>query len=99
VSDALDGFRLRDAALAITTVIGAANRYVQVRRPWELTDPTDAAAFDGIVGPLVAAARTVVAELTPFVPSLTERAARQLGGDGPTTPPPKPVVPRLATRG
>ncbi|HLL69374.1 MAG TPA: methionine--tRNA ligase [Micromonosporaceae bacterium] len=100
IDRALTAFDFRAATDAIWAVVTAANRLVEVERPWALAgleQSGDAAAgerLDEILTALVTACRLLAAELTPFLPAGSARLAAQLG-DGSQVAAPQPVFPRL----
>jgi methionyl-tRNA synthetase len=69
VDAALARFDLRAAADAVWSAVEAANRHVSATRPWKL----DGAERDAVLADLLAACRTIGAELTPFLPAASER--------------------------
>jgi methionyl-tRNA synthetase len=103
IDAALERFDLRGAAAAVTTVVNAANRYVEHAAPWVLAraerggDIAAGQRLDTVLGILVATLRTLAVELQPFTPELAERLVAQCGSShtGAELPPPEPVFPRL----
>ena len=91
IDDALDRFDFRGALDATTDTVAAANRYLEQKRPWERGPDADA-----VLREVVAAARIVARELTPFVPGFAARALDALGEQGDPPPPSGAVLfPRL----
>ncbi|MBA2569692.1 MAG: methionine--tRNA ligase, partial [Chloroflexi bacterium] len=80
---------LHDALAVVWSFVGAANRFVDSARPWELAKQAregDAAAGDqlrGVLGDLLEACRLVSFAAAPFMPGIAPRAAAQLGLDYP----------------
>ena len=100
IDHALAAFDFRTATEAISTVVAAANRFVEAERPWELAqreqsdDRVAGTYLDAVLGTLIEACRGLAHELTPFVPSGAARISSQLGA-GPLIGSPRPVFPRL----
>jgi methionyl-tRNA synthetase len=87
IDRALAVFDLRAATDAITTVVTAANRYVEAERPWQLDRHGE--RLDVVLAGLVTACRALAHELTPFLPEGAARIRAQLDGQAP-----QPVFPR-----
>jgi methionyl-tRNA synthetase len=85
VDRALAAFDLREATEAVIEVVDRLNRFVEAERPWQLADP------GSVLATLVRSARTVAAELDPFLPGGAARLRAQLGGGVA----PVPAFPRL----
>ena len=81
VTAALADYDIRTAVTAIWDVVDEANRYVELAEPWRLASAEragDASAglqLDAALGVLIAACRTLAAELAPFIPGLAARLA------------------------
>lgn len=104
IDAALTDFDFRNATEAVWEVVDEANRYVNHIRPWELATAERAAGqpdpeLDAILGVLLRACRTIGEHLTPFVPDLAERIARQCETTDGLLPPATPVQPRLGAAG
>jgi methionyl-tRNA synthetase len=69
VDAALERFDLRAAVDAIWSAVEEANRHASATRPWQL----DGAEQDAVLTDLLAACRTIGAELEPFLPGGAER--------------------------
>lgn len=103
VDAALAAFDLRAAASAVTTVVNAANRYVEQAAPWVLAkaeragDVDAGRQLDSVLGVLVSAIRVLAVELQPFTPEVAARLVVQSGADNPqrTLPSAEAVFPRL----
>ncbi|HEX6445558.1 MAG TPA: methionine--tRNA ligase [Streptosporangiales bacterium] len=99
VDSALDGFDLRRATAAVVAVAAEANRYAELRRPWELARAErDGAArddLDAVLAELVATCRALGELLAPFVPGLAARITAQCDDGTGRLPEPRPVFPRL----
>jgi methionyl-tRNA synthetase len=100
IDRALAAFDFRAATEAVIDVVGRANRLVEAERPWDLARPGsarsgsarfDPARFDTVLATLIRTARTVAAELGPFLPAGAARLEAQLR-DGAE---PTPLFPRL----
>jgi len=78
VDAALDAFLLDDAVGAITELIGAANRALEVAAPWRVARTDPAAAAAALYAPLEAA-RIAAGELAPFVPGVARTILARLG--------------------
>ena len=84
---AIDGCLLHDALTALWTFVGAANRFVDAEKPWELAkaaradsgDGEAAARLRGVLGDLVEACRLVGLAAAPFLPNTAPRVLAQLG--------------------
>jgi methionyl-tRNA synthetase len=83
--DALSAFDFRGATEAVIEVVDRVNRFIEAERPWKL------ARTDPVLATLLGTARTVAAELEPFLPDGSARLREQLS-DGAT---PAPAFPRL----
>ncbi|HZC26423.1 MAG TPA: methionine--tRNA ligase, partial [Actinopolymorphaceae bacterium] len=103
IDAAVAGFDLRAATAAISSVVGAANRYVEDVAPWVLAkaeragDADAARRLDVALAVLVDTVRVLGHELEPFVPEVARRLAFHGGSDTDDgkLPPPEPVFPRL----
>jgi methionyl-tRNA synthetase len=92
-SDAAFGRNLLHEALAaLWEFVGAANRFVDAEKPWELARAAkagDDAAADrlrGVLGDLVESCRLVGLAAAPFMPATAPRVLAQLGYDYPYGP-------------
>jgi methionyl-tRNA synthetase len=103
VDAALAEFDLRSAANAAWTVVTAANRYIETRRPWDLARAEasgDRAAADRLDAVLAELLTTVCAAgdlLAPFVPATAAAGTAQCTPSGGVLPPPRPVFSKLET--
>jgi methionyl-tRNA synthetase len=101
VSAALAGYDFRAATTAVWSVVDQANRYVELAAPWRLAaaeragDATARWQLDVALGALLAACRTVAAELAPFLPGLAARIAEACDDSAGRLPEPKPLFARL----
>ena len=81
----LSEFLLHDALAALWEFVGAANRAVDLEKPWELNklvkagDETAAARLGGVLGDLIEACRLVGLAAAPFLPDTSPRILAQLG--------------------
>ena len=88
----LAGFLLHDALAALWEFVGAANRAVDLEKPWELNklakadDPVAAARLRDVLGDLIEACRLVALAAAPFLPNTAPRILAQLGYDYPYGP-------------
>lgn len=102
VDAALDDFDLRRAAASIVALAAEANRYAELRRPWELAraerDGAGRADLDGVLAELLATCRALGELLAPFVPGLAARIREQCGNGTGLVRAPRPVFPRLEVR-
>ena len=82
---ALEGCMLHDALAALWEFVGAANRQVDIEKPWELAKSAksgDQEAVDrlrGVLGDLLEACRLVGLASAPFMPGMAPRVFAQLG--------------------
>ncbi|HSL32337.1 MAG TPA: methionine--tRNA ligase [Candidatus Limnocylindrales bacterium] len=82
---AFAGHLLHDALAALWEFVGAANRFVDGEKPWELAKAAkagDAGAGErlrGVLGDLVEACRLVGLAAAPFLPATAPRLLAQLG--------------------
>jgi len=88
-------YDFRAATGAVMEAIDAANRLVNLTRPWELARSRRSAELDAVLAALVYACRRIAHEITPFVPGLALSAVRQLGDGGIEVRPAEPLQPRL----
>jgi len=101
VTAALAAYDIRAAATAIWDVVDEANRYVEFAEPWRLASAEragDASAglqLDAALGVLIAACRTLAAELAPFIPGLAARLADACDDSAGRLPEPRPLFPRI----
>jgi methionyl-tRNA synthetase len=88
VAAALNRFALHDAIGAVWELVGAANKYVEDTKPWELakqrkaSGPEAAQAAERLATTLynlVEALRLIAHHLYPFLPGTAEKIANQLG--------------------
>jgi methionyl-tRNA synthetase len=86
---AVEGCLLHTALAELWEFVGAANRYVDAEKPWELAKAAkagDAAAearLHGVLGDLVEASRLLGLASAPFMPTTAPRVLAQLGYDYP----------------
>ncbi|MFC7593396.1 hypothetical protein ACFQYP_64115 [Nonomuraea antimicrobica] len=92
MSEALDDFDFRRAALAVWTIVADANRYVERTHPWQQSR----AGQEASLGTLVHACRALAVELEPFLPGAAARVAAAVSGERLSSP--KPLFPRQARR-
>ena len=78
VDAALEAFLLDDAVAAVTELIGAANRALEIAAPWRIARTDPAAAVAALYAPLEAA-RIAAGELAPFVPGVARTILARLG--------------------
>ncbi|MFP4074062.1 MAG: methionine--tRNA ligase [Actinomycetota bacterium] len=78
VHHALDDFDIRGAASGITSLIRAANTYIQQHRPWEHTSPGSESRFDHTIGALYVTALTIAELLSVVAPDVAARACAAL---------------------
>jgi methionyl-tRNA synthetase len=89
---AFAGHLLHDALAALWEFVGAANRFVDSEKPWELAKAAkagDAGAgqrLRGVLGDLVEACRLVGLAAAPFLPATAPRLLAQLGYEFPYGP-------------
>jgi methionyl-tRNA synthetase len=83
--EALEACLLHDALATLWGFVGAANRLVDLEKPWELAKASragDAAATErlrGVLGDLLEACRLVGLAVAPFMPASAPRVLGQLG--------------------
>ena len=101
VTAALADYDIRTAVTAIWDVVDEANRYVELAEPWRLASAEragDASAglqLDAALGVLIAACRTLAAELAPFIPGLAARVADACDDSAGRLPEPRSLFPRI----
>jgi len=82
---AIEGFMLHEALAGLWEFVGAANRFVDAEKPWELARAAtagDAEAHDrlrDVLGDLLEACRLLALAAAPFLPSTAPRILAQLG--------------------
>jgi methionyl-tRNA synthetase len=85
VVERLEGFLLHEVLAALWDFVGAANRFVDAEKPWELAKAVkagDEAAGErlrGVLGDLVEASRVLALAAAPFLPNTAPRILEQLG--------------------
>ena len=85
VGAAIDGCLLHEALEAIWEFVGAANRFVDAEKPWELAkawkggDEAAGERLRGVLGDLVEACRVIGLAAAPFLPNTAPRLLGQLG--------------------
>lgn len=101
IHDALTAFDFRRATAAVWRIVEEANRYIDLARPWELArtestgQPEAGEHLDAVLTALLAACRDLAYQLTPFLPTLATRIARQcISLSGPLAPA-QTLFPRL----
>lgn len=82
VHRALDRFDIRGAATEVSSLIGAANAYIQQHPPWELASAGEWDEFDRVLGSLHHVTAAVAELLGPFVPGVAAKAQAHLQGSG-----------------
>ena len=101
VAAALAAYDIRAATTAIWDIVGEANRYVERAEPWRLASAEragDASAglqLDAALGVLIAACRTLAAELAPFLPGLAGRLADACDDSAGRLAEPRTLFPRI----
>jgi methionyl-tRNA synthetase len=79
IDSALSAFDLRAATTALWVVVTEANRFVSATQPWELAkaahsgDARASERLDDVLAALLEACLTITSELTPFLPTASER--------------------------
>jgi methionyl-tRNA synthetase len=82
---ALEGFLLHEALAGLWDFVGAANKFVDAEKPWELAraanggDAAAGARLRDVLGDLVEACRLLALAAAPFLPSTAPRILAQLG--------------------
>jgi methionyl-tRNA synthetase len=85
VGAAIDGCLLHDALAATWEFVGAANRFVDAEKPWELAkawkggDERAGERLRGALGDLIEACRVIGLAAAPFLPTTAPRLLGQLG--------------------
>jgi methionyl-tRNA synthetase len=88
-AEKLDAYLLHEALASLWEFVGAANRFVDAERPWDLAkaakagDVEAAGRLRGSLGDLVEAARLLGLAAAPFLPNTSPRVLGQLGYDYP----------------
>ena len=83
---------LHEAIAALWEVVGAANRFVDAEKPWELAKATKAGDEEAalrlraVLGDLVEICRLVALAVAPFMPGIAPRVLGQLGYSFPYGP-------------
>jgi methionyl-tRNA synthetase len=101
VSAAFAAYDIRAAAAAVWAVVDEANRYVECAEPWQLASAERAGEgsagprLDAVLGVLVAACRTLAAELAPFLPGLAASIAEACDDSAGQLPGPRTLFPRI----
>jgi methionyl-tRNA synthetase len=86
---ALESYLLHEALAELLEFVGAANRFVDAEKPWELAKAAkagDAAAEErlrGVLGDLVEACRLIGLAAAPYLPATAPRILAQLGYEYP----------------
>jgi methionyl-tRNA synthetase len=75
---AMAGFRLERAANAGIDIIRFVNKYVDTRAPWALAKAGDE-SLAGVLRSMILCVRTAEGLLRPFMPTVCDEVARQLG--------------------
>jgi methionyl-tRNA synthetase len=82
---AIEGFLLHEALTGLWEFVGAANRFVDAEKPWELAKAAKAGDAEAqhrlrdVLGDLVEACRLLALAAAPFLPSTAPRILAQLG--------------------
>ena len=76
---ALDKLEFVRALESIWQMIGAGNKYVNDRKPWDLEKSGDTVELAGVLYSAMEVARAAAIMLSPFMPSVAKEIARQLG--------------------
>ena len=74
----MSGFRLERAANAGIDIIRFVNKYVDARAPWALAKAGDE-SLAGVLRSMILCVRTAEGLLRPFMPTVCDEVARQLG--------------------
>ena len=83
---------MHDALAALWEFVGAANRQVDLEKPWELAkaakagDDGAATRLRGVLGDLLEACRLVGLAVAPYMPGVAPRVLAQLGHAYPYDP-------------
>ena len=100
-SAALDAFDFRAATAAVWDIVGAANRYIERVRPWELARAERGGLsgrggqLDAALWLLIKACRTLGRELGPFVPALAAKITEACDDSAGCLAPARPLFPRI----
>jgi methionyl-tRNA synthetase len=90
--EAIEGCLLHQALAELWEFVGAANRQVDLEKPWELAKVAKAGDMEkdvqlqGVLGDLIEACRLVALAAAPFLPASSPRVLGQLGFDFPYGP-------------
>jgi methionyl-tRNA synthetase len=82
---AIEGYLLHEALAGLWEFVGAANRFVDAEKPWELAKSAKGGGADSaerlrnVLGDLVEACRLLALASAPFLPSTAPRIFAQLG--------------------
>jgi methionyl-tRNA synthetase len=82
---AIEGTMLHEALAALWEFVGAANREVDLEKPWELAkatksgDEVAASRLRGVLGDLLEACRLIGLAVAPYMPGVAPRVLGQLG--------------------
>jgi methionyl-tRNA synthetase len=82
VATHLGELELREALEAIWELVGALNRSIDERKPWELHKLGDGPALDAVLYDLCEGLRWLAHLLAPFMPATARAVWQQLGLDG-----------------
>ncbi|HAJ57123.1 MAG TPA: methionine--tRNA ligase [Candidatus Omnitrophica bacterium] len=79
VDSAMERFDFIGALDAIWGLIGAANKYVEETKPWNLKKENRDRELENFIALLIEAIRCVAKEITPFMPQTSEKILAQVG--------------------
>lgn len=81
VDEALERFDFIAGLEAIWDLIGAANKYIEETKPWNLKKENKTKEIENFIALLIAAIRTVAEELSPFMPQTASQILSQIKSD------------------
>jgi methionyl-tRNA synthetase len=81
VDEALDRFDFIAALDAVWDLIGAANKYIEETKPWNLKKENKNKELENFIALLIAAIRVVAKEIAPFMPQTSEKINSQIKTD------------------
>jgi len=93
IDEALEKLDFIAALESIWGLIGAANKYIEVTKPWNLKKENKIKELENFIAILIEVLRVVARELTPFMPQTASQITAQIGSD--TVKKGDPLFPRI----
>lgn len=93
IDEALEKLDFIAALESIWSLISAANKYIEVTKPWNLKKENKIKELENFIAILIEVLRVVALEVAPFMPQTASKITAQIGSD--TVKKGEPLFPRI----